>query len=745
MTRFVSLPGNLFLVEQVVEVPKPEAPVKGVLPVGTNHIWEADRSGSMYGVIRQLCEDLITRYDEIPEGDTISFGWFSGRGEHRFVIKGYKVVHTPKDRETFAKLMRSCASTVGLTCFSEILFETQQVIEDLAAISPAFSLMFLTDGYPCPETEQEHRGIWNAIEALKGKVMASLFVGYGNYYNKQLMASMAAQIGGSLVHAHDLQGFKLEMANFEEGIKDLDPRIEVTLNHIPMADIVFSVQNRSVVAYKPNQGKVLFSPSKAKLNAIYMLDINPPKDGKEIKLTDSALTSGAAMEPMIKAVYGAALMLSQKCNVPAALDTLGVLGDVALIDSINSAFTNDEYGRAESLISDAMVGPKSRLKKGRKLGYLPDPNAFCLMDMLDILNSDEETYIWPRHKAFNYNYIGTKNEVLDGTAKFNADPTVKCSIADLVWNESKLNLSFRVNIPGTITLPATPEELKKMGLQAEFPTYIWRTYTVVKDGFINLACLPVSVSENVFNQLQAHGLFEGQTWTDGTEPNILDLNVVPVMNRAIAGRNTSAKDLCLLTSREALLSGKLSAYRARVKEITPPVSYPKRAILSEETMIYLEGLGIKKDGAFNPQVGRDILTGDFYEAKEFEIFIKGAKSSPKVADVQAKVAAHAAYVPGGKEKAPKPITPREQPIADALKEIAGLFDPSIEIELVNLKKQMDIYQKELKLIRRTIRETMFAMILGKYWFSEFNSREDCTLDLDGQTFVISLKTVTVNL
>ena len=48
-------------------------------------------------------------------------------------------------------------------------------------------------------------------------------------------------------------------------------------------------------------------------------------------------------------------------------------------------------------------------------------------------------------------------------------------------------------------------------------------------------------------------------------------------------------------------------------------------------------------------------------------------------------------------------------------------------------------------IRREVQETKFAILLGKKWFDEFDSREDSNLTVDNNFFTIEIREVKVNI
>jgi hypothetical protein len=744
-SRFVALTPSLYLLEQAV--PKPVAAGKAplVLP-NSNHIFLADVSGSMHYSLYQLGEDIIERYSTLPVGDTVTFGWFSSPGDYRFVIKGFRITGNVDDFKVFAATVRQNMRSRGTTCFSEILLELPEVIRDLKAFGPIFSLAFFTDGYPVvPNYASEIANIRKATGAVSGMLTSVLIVGYGNYYNKQLLVEMAEQFCGTLIHAKDLPQFNLQMGEFLTGVKDLEPCVEVDLeNTDPLNGLVFSVQERNVVLLDPHKGRVMFTPYKAKENFLYTLSTTRPTEGNEVTMSDNEVTSGGRAEAIVKAVYAAALLMSQRCKVNTALDLLAKTGDVAAIDAINSAYTNDEYGRAEAILAASISGPAKRFAKGRQMNYLPDPNAFCMLDLIDLLKKDDAARVWPRHEAFNYNLIGAQREKLEGTLEFtHTSDNLQVPLDGLVWNQKMLNLSIRVQIPGTVALPA--EKAKSLGLAENYPTFIWRAYTLIKDGFLNLDTLPVSVSQETFQKLQHVGVIANtEVWdAEFKNPVILDLTAIPVMNRAIGdGKDKSAVKLCKMSFREQELEAIQKVLNARVKELTEMAPAPK-SFLPLETEAWLEINGITRNG-FSPKEGSTIKTGDFYMAKEFEIKIKGLSSWPKLSDVTAKTAKIKEAIEKKAAKVPEYTV--SQLLIKAGMDIADkLIDPSVVIEKAKVETQLTAVKEELFKLRRAMRETMFSIILGNHWFDELTSREESTLEIDDNTFTISLREVQVDL
>jgi len=681
-----------------------------------NHLFIYDRSGSMYDLLDDLVEDLITRVKSIPIGDTITFGWFSGEGQKNFILKGFKISES-RDYTILEKSLRLNKTTIGCTCFSEILHDTEQVIKDLSIFSPNFTLCFFTDGYPVVSSyEREIRDIHNAIEKINSKITASLLVGYGDYYNKQLMSEMATKMGGSLTHSANLSNFSISLDSFLGTVQD-SKKITVTIDApVNENSLIFNMNGKNINLYEVNEkNEIQVSCNENEKTTVYVLTNSKPK-GTEVK-------GSLNLEP---ALYASSYILTQKTKTDVAIDILGYLGDKKLIDMVTNSFTNAEYGVAEENIIGAVFDPKKRYLDGKVTNYVPPADAFCLLDLIDLLSSDTEAYFYPRHDAFVYKRIGKPAIVDDKYAKFEGDKHSKSSFSDVVWNETKVNLSMRAYITGKIDLP---HEAKKYGLLSPFPTFQWKNYTFVKDGILNVTKVPVSLSESTYKTLLSKNVILPTDKWKKDHIFILNLDTIPIVNRKITEGKTSATDLCIRVLGEQKIKATLKAfkwYKNRdfpEKEITAETA----KTFAEKQQAFLEGVGINtKTGAYEPPVTYNEAT-DFYMAKEFSIKIKGLSSLPKIEVVADKI------------KGNKKLTTSDSLVAVGVNLYESL-KPTTESEKLNwLQQTIESLNSELKQVRRQIQETKFAVLLGKQWFVEFSSREENKLTIAGFEFTISLE------
>ncbi|MBI4852222.1 MAG: hypothetical protein HY819_10535 [Acidobacteria bacterium] len=726
--RYLKIKDNLYLFEQTIEQ-KEKSAKKDTL----NHIWIYDRSGSMYNLISDLADDLIARSKTIPPGDTITLGWFSSDGgQFKFVLKGFKVTEE-RDYKAVEDAINSNKTTLGWTCFSEILLDTENLINDLAVISPNFALCFFTDGYPCVSNyKKELDNIHKAITNIEASLSSVLLVGYGDYYNKELMSDMAERFGGMLIHSADLRAFSLSMDSFLIDAREKDLKQMVELACPSSLGLVFSVNGNSINIYQPNVAQqIRYSPTKTSDNRVYILTDTYLKGATEVVFNDENVRGNDEnVEPFVKAAYALSMILTQRTKTGVALETLLCLGDKALINDVSNAFTNAEYGKAEANIQAATLNNSERFKAGRDTKYLPAADAFCLLDMLELLMQDENAYFYPYHQDFNYKRIGIPTKTKEGYPKFVAISEVKCPLEGLTWNSTKLNLSLRAKINGTVELT---EGYKEHGFEPIFNTWIYRNYSLVRDGFLNVLVLPVSISESSFKKFQAEGVIDSTEKWSAEEQNkifLLKLDSIPVMNRAISEGKTSATELCRKAYQELELEAKIKVFNFLKNELDPEGTKLQKTSFTPEQEAFLETNGIGRNG-YAPPTEKQEATDKYY-AKEFEIKIAKHSSLPKVDEIRSKM------------KDAKAINPPGMLIKKGLEQYQSEAASLDEQEQLKWLDQNVIKLKsELVKIRNDMQKTKFAIILGKKWFDEFSSRENNTLSLDGVEYTIAVREVEV--
>lgn len=730
--QHITLSPHLVLIE--VPVPKPKA-AASVASEGINHIWEIDRSGSMSWLLRSLVKDLKQKVRELPAGDTLTLGWFSGENQKGFVLKGYKI-QANEDYVALDKAISSFEYSVGMTCFSEILDETETVIKELSVFGSKFALCYFTDGYPTVGNYgREVERINMAIDKIKGSLLAGLVVGYGDYYNKDLLTKMSERMGASLVHSTDLPSFSVAFKTFTEDAREASgTSVEVDYSGAMGVQALFCLNGKQISVLPVEKApKVRVPLTKRAQDTLYVLASSAPYTSKEVKLTDKAFVGRTAkQEALIKGAYAAACILTQRVKTDQAIEVLGTLGDKAMVDAVTNAFTAAEYGAAEDNLREAMAGPSKRMTKGRDTSYVPPANAYCLLDLLEDLR---EARMLPYHDAFDYKRVGAKAEAKEGYGKFTPAADASTPMSTFTWNESRLNLSVLANIKGTVNLQERDgKKPADFGLLADYPTAVWRNYTIVKDGALNVLKLPVTgLNDVTVKKLKAAGVVDTEEVVVGADGKaspttyVLDLTKVPIVNRSIANGKTSAKALCSLINIDLALKGKLKAlkfYRDALNEAAEKAAGP-----TGDVAAFLEANGVKNGSFSAPTL--PLKFEDFYDAKTFDIDAKGFSSLPKVLDVAKKM-----------DDKKATLKPSEEVVAAGIKMYrdAGVENLAAPVAKAWLDTQITALSEAQRTNRREIQETKFAIVLGKKWFDEFTSREEGTIEVGGKTFTFKLGT-----
>lgn len=642
-----------------------------------NHIWIYDRSGSMEGTLVGLCDNIIAQAKLLKIGDTLTICWFSGEGQNDCILKGFKI----SDQDDYHFIERALLvnnTVVGSTCFSESFVRVKSIISDLKSIfSSRVVLCLFTDGYPVVGNYQKELGdLFDAILEIKNSLDAVLLIGYGESYNKELLLNMAGKLNGTVIHSSCLDDTSKTMTEFIE-------------------DSI--VLQRSTIPY-PRYENIMIACSVSH-NKVFVHDIDQAKTDGQFSIvgSDLYLLVSDQIEPQLvedTIIYALAACLVQQTKTDVALQLLNSIGDKYLMDLIMNAFTNSEYGNAEKAILLAMSDGQFRYRNGVMKNYLPDENAFCLLNLLFSLMEDKEAKFYPKHPVFKYKKIGKSNKVKDGYEKFVADKNVAVPISNMTWHKDKLNLSLLCKIPGTVCITSSDDEL----IAEAYPTFQYRNYTIVKNAILNFVNSIFICSKDTINKLIENGIqIEND---DGI--NIVALNSIPFINRKLVDDRMSAKVLANKAVEALRLEAKMKVFNNK----NPKIKMING--ISAELSDRLISKGFRADGSYNPPVEsvKNSELTDYYLAKTLKIKIKGGSTIPKVDTVESKI------------KTKKKLNFVEEFMKEALDECDHVED---------IQKTT---KKELRDARKYIQETKFALILSKRWFNEFDNFMDCTIDTD---------------
>ena len=758
MSKYLNAGNGKYFFNQVV---KPETSEKKTVEVSAHHTFIIDCSGSMWGELSQIRKDLYNKISTmLKPKDSVTIIWFSGTGEYGVLLEDYHV-NSAISLNKVKDLIDKYLNTVGLTAFKEPLIELKEVIKRVKGRNPNMlhTMFFLTDGH---DNCWAKKDIISAIEGAKEELASATIVEYGWYCNKQLLNEMATAVGGVHTFSQNFDEYEpyVEKAfNNGQSVK----RRYIKLDHAPHGGVVFNIVDGDIITYLPNEDNEIFVSVEGEVNLFYFTDKKPSATciGDENFISDATLR-GDTSDPIFAALYGAAFAYSRKSDYNMVSEILKLLGDAYLITQKANTFGTQKINELEAKFIGSMNNVSERYHEGYNPDLEPAEDAFCVMDMLEVLMSNDENLWYPRHEAFAYKRTGGKavakksevssddkeaiknmldngdlsglesklQEVKENTIeplKFNFNEEMPSSpISSLTWNEDRANLSVQVMYKGYVNLPKN-----KFGLSEKFDTHIFRNYTIIKDGVIHTYELPVSLNKETFDTLQSNGLLNGEVYEAG-KIIILNFSKIPVINRKMA-KTLSAETLFKKSHELIKLQASTYVFGQYKKSLFDGASKGFKDLYGDEATEWLKGLGLR-DYGFNPPSTVEKM-GEEIEVNILEVKIEGLASKPTKKDFDSAEKKITAGIDISS------LSGKEALLAPAIKEFKNFEATLSGLDETTKNKMIEefIYKKleasrgaKTKLMTE-IAKAKFLTIVGKSWFQEFPSRNEneLTVTLDG--------------
>ena len=680
-----------------------------VIP-SVHHIIVIDVSGSMGNDLPSLRTHLKNKLSTlVGEKDTVSILWFSGKGEFG-ILQEAVPVRSLSDLSTLHKAIDKWLQPVGLTGFKEPIQETIALINRLKKSDPSFliNFFFMSDGYDNQWSKNE---ILNVTKELGAHVDNSVFVEYGWNCDRNLLSKMAESAGGSLVFSERFENYQTVFDG--ELSKDIrgGKKILFKLDNKPSLGYAFAYDNTgTLVSYAVNENDEILVPE-----SIGDVHYFTSERGEDDITIDTQVYFGLAT-------------LSQRMLANEIFTVLGSMGDVYLVNRFVNAFSKQDYTDFQNECISQGLDVNSRCKSGVDMNAVPKEDAFTILDLMQILSDDDNNLIYPQHEAFGYKRIGAGSKQRDESVKFEiADKNKGYPISGIVFNEDRPNLSFRVKYDGYVNLP---EKRDEFGLPEKIKSYIYRNYTIIRDGIVNIRKLPVSLTQKTIDVLREENLIDAST--QAGEVFVLDVSKVPVINRNMV-KSVSAKE----TFTKVFNLEKLKATQKVLKfyrdQYAPKKSEGFSVIYGEDAAAWLKEIGVTDYNGFNPP-SDSVPMNDVYTATELKIAVKGLSSLPSVNDVLKKM------------DAGKALTLRESLLEPAIKDVKAFMDSplcansSTKDELVKawLKSETNNIISDVRTEINKISRTKFAIILGHVWFN------DLAVGETSMTLTVGGKDITVN-
>jgi hypothetical protein len=748
MPTSYKLNNDLYLVQR--EAPKKKVAKK--VAVQVNHVVVIDCSGSMYWDLPQIREQLKRKVPKmLGQDDTLSIIWFSGRGQFGTLLEAEPVA-TLSDLQDINRAIDRWLRPVGLTGFKEPLEEADRLADRIQkkAKGSIFSLFMMSDG---------HDNTWNrsqilaVAEKLPLKYSSATFVEYGYYADRPLLARMAEKTGGCLIFAEDFDRYA---PTFEGALqKKLSgaPRTELNISGDVVGGFAYALFDGDLLTFSVEAGKVLVPQD---LPEIWY--ISPVPVGKGVVWEERGAPEHA--------VYAGISLFAQRMNSDVVTALLKESGDIRLIKQFSGCFGKQKYSEFVEEAQKATFDPKLRLVEGYDPDLVPPEDAFTVLELLQILAEDGRNRLLVDHPEFKYKRIGRalvdSNEVVTKTdqkaiadiaqraattkdpkelqkiaeelaevsskpsaLKFQADSISEgYPISDLVFNESRPNVSLRVKKFGEVDLSSRLPE--NSTIPATFRTFVYRNYTIIRDGIVNVGVLPVTLTAETVAKLQEKDLPGDLLEVVGVSTGstvLLNLRALPVINRKMI-REVSAKTLFELNYELTKARAHQKVYNTVMKQTFPRESKSFADIYGDEAATWLKEQGITDFNGFNPKVVR-AEASDFYTGKELKVSLKGLSSLPSMADVN-------------KRRASGKLTTSASLMVPAIEKLEDFQNSEAYKEAPNqsdllktwLDGQMKRSRQQVRDLLFKISQATFSVVVGQIWFKEFGSLDENSLTID---------------
>ena len=744
---------NLFLVTE----PLPSTKTAKPEPQPTNHILIIDCSGSMYGDLPKIRNQLKAKLPALlAKGDTISLIWFSSRGEFGTLVKGEPVADL-KDLNDLNKAIDRWLKPVGLTGFKEPLVEAKKLVEELGGVC---SIFFMSDGY---DNQWRSDEILKAVQELAPLCASTTFVEYGHYCNHPLLVQMAETAGGQLIFNEDFRKYEptVEAALQKRALGA--KRVTLDLPGDPIRGFAFAFDGDSLLTFKVEGGSVKVPEH---LQEVYYL--SPSAVGKAEKKAPE------------KAVYAATALYAQRMDSTVVLSLLKNTGDVRFIKLFGGCFGKQKYAEFVEATTQAAIDPSLRLTKGCDPSAIPDDDAFTVLDLLRILADDGDNRLLLESNDFVYSRIGRgrvqettltaeqqtqidelEDQKLGASAAevkklqkkidaiievaqplaFKADPIPHgVTIDNLVFNETRPNVSVQVRREGTVNIKHRKPKGEYKKVPDEFPTFIFRNYTIIRDGVINVEKLPLRVTKETVTRLLDAGMPWEAIQNLGTETLeqtqtrikkaskdrevdlVVNLTTLPVINRNMI-KEVSAQEFFELDYELSQWRAAQKVYNTLLKEnFQGKKSEGFKVLYGDEATEWLKGLGFTDYSGFNPG-GKVAEARDWYVGKELHVLIKGLSNIPSLNDYNKRVASG------------KGLTAAQallKPAVDAVEafQASDVYKTSKDQPKVFqawLQSEQQAAKTRVRKLLYKVSQIRFGVIVGQVWFKEFSSLEENTL------------------
>lgn len=758
---------NLYLVKQ----PFDSAPAVKPAEVATNHIVVIDVSGSMSYDLPKIRDALIRKLPKlIGNNDTLSMIWFSGRSQFGTLFEA-EPVSTLADLQQINKAIERWLRPVCLTGFKEPLQEVARLVSRIGKKRPgtAFSLFFMSDGH---DNQFPRLEILKAAEEAAVGLSASTIVEYGFYADRHMLSALAEKTGGTLIFSDGFDKYEPQFESAMQKRPSGTKRVEVQVKGDPIGGFVFALDGKDIVTYAV-EGDRATLPEGA--GSVYYLSSNPGdvKDSHTVSECAHLKISNAVsdcMHEVLSHTYAAVSLFAVRMRPDIVYPILKALGDVTFIEFFGSCFGKQRYTEFMEAARDATFDGSKRWTKGYDPNKVPCDDAFTVLDLLRILSEDDGNHVLMEHPEFKYTAIGRgrvdvsdrltneeqeeiqkltgqiaaekdANKITELTAKIAAITTSKqpalkfetdpapdgYSISNLTFNESRPNVSILVKKSGFVDISSRlPAELKGK-IPDKFPTFIYRNYAVIKDGFVNIKKLPVRLTSDTEKKLRNSNMPSNCISTLDGGNYLIDVGMLPVINRnmvkSVSAREFFATEYELFKAQTAQ-----KVFNSFVKELLPSKKPEGFAVLyGEFAAEWLKKQGLNDWTGFSPKTVQDVVS-DSYVGKELKVTLRGYSTLPSLKDLRAQIQKNKLNASG---KLMKVHYDRVESFLNS-----DIYMKAADKDAV-LKAWLDgearAARNEARSLIYKVAQTTFCIIVGQVWIFPTIEEDTGVFDFDGNS------------
>lgn len=648
-----------------------------------NHVYVVDVSGSMYSdlpKIRQNLKNIISVVAQ-PE-DTFSTIYFSGKGQCGVVFENVLVSDVSTVQMMHDAIDRYI-KPIGLTGFIDPIEKALSLSLDKSKVN---NFIMLTDGY---DNQSRRDDILTNVQKLPSVYQSVSFIEYGYYADRDLLSQMANLVGGMHIFAEGITKYEEVLESVVSNVARR-PAVEVKVNKnaknciYTVGDQIRIVDVVDGLAYVPDD-----------IERVYSI---VPKDVLSKQLSEDHL-------------YLVLYYAAKTTNAELVWKTLQALGDVALVEEYQNAFTKQEQSIFEESVAKAVFNKDERFKSGKDLNAVPNKNAPTVIDLLNELAA-VDSFVITDSPYWSYNKIGRSSSREEVLPRFVQSPMSRVALKGLVFNSNRPNVNIQTTLSGVVELPENDFKLKNV------PSFITRNYAIVKDGIRNMDQLPVVFPEaaKVSFEMFAHEVIQEEA---GQCYWVFDLTKTPVINRAMVenvDKETFVNVVQTLESQKA----SLKVLNHLIKEQGGSDSKVSGLIekYGDEAAKWLSSIGVR-DYGFSPVGTKSDDATDQYESIQVDYKIKGLSSLPSIDAVNKKI------------DEGKKLT-----VADEL--IKQNLDQFKDLDKTGLEQVKEGFTKIKRDLEKILAGEVYTLVLGRQWYGD-DEVVTVPVTIDGQSSTMTIE------